>query len=146
MSGHQTEYCSERLQAVKDLYAEMFLLLDQSVQENPLTEKTGGLDPLIDRLMAAIDRQMTDFRREVEDARQSPGLSVAFQADLLEFEEQLGIGLKIMYDRVHRRALEMAEVREIMKGRFHLLQRKRRGAKGYQGRTPATSALIESQA
>jgi hypothetical protein len=143
MSTHQAEFCSQRLQDMQNLYAEFFLLLDQSVQEDPFAEPT-GLDRMIEQLMVTIDQEMKQFRREVEEARQGRALPETLQATLLEFDGHLAEGLKLMFDRVSRRTRELADAREQMKGRLQLIQRKRSGARGYRGHV-GKSILLESQ-
>ena len=143
MSTQQADFCSRRLEAMQNLYAEFFLLLEQSIGEDPFADPT-GLDRLIEQLMVTIDLEMKHFRREVAEARQAGTLPEALQATLLEFDGHLAEGLKLMLDHVSQRSRELTEVRDQMKGRLQLIQRKRHGAHGY--RNPiAKSALLESQ-
>lgn len=135
---------SIRLQSVKDTFAELFMLMDSSVRENPLTENVGGLDKLIEPLMRNAEQLMLDFRREVAEARQHGSISPATEAAIGEFEGQLRVVLELMSERVTRRAGELTIQCDDLKDRFQLVRRKQRGAEGYRNKFTG-SKLLDSK-
>lgn len=114
------------------------------MREDPLTQPAGGLDRTIEQLMATIDQNMKDFRRDVDRAEGQGSLGASLKATILEFDGQLRTGLEIMSERVARRTVELAQARDQMKERLILVQRKRQGAKGYRPHK-STSTLLKSQ-
>jgi hypothetical protein len=134
MPSAQSDYLAARLQAVKDLYAEMFILMDRSVQEDPLKENIGGLDRLIRPRMAQLEQTMKVFRREVEDARAAAALPAPLAAAIGEFEEQLRSCLQIMSGRVNKRIAELSLCHAALKEQMNLVKHKKRGAAGYRNK------------
>lgn len=139
----KNDYLAARLKSVQDLYAEMFFLLDRSVEEDPLTEQTGGMDLAIARLMENIGSTMQAFRGEMDEARQGGTLDPALQAALDEFEHSLGDGLRIMIERLTRRSRQLGEARDGLREKLVQLRHKRQGAQGYRGFK--NSKLIDSR-
>lgn len=129
---HHIDCIRTGLQAVKDLYAELFMLLDRSVAEDPLTEQIGGLDRMIGQLMPEVDARMRDFREALARARAEGGLDAETEAAVAEFEAKLREGLEIMSGRMRQRMVELARDRVQVKERLGALNQKRQGAKGYK--------------
>lgn len=138
------EFLAAQLQALKDLYAEFFMLMDGSVQEDPMTEQTGGLDKAIAALMETIDKSTAEFREGVARARAGEGLGDALSAEIAEFEDLLRAGLRIMGERIQARAAEFADARDQLKERLLNLRRKRQGAQGYRAYTRDRKLLDSS--
>lgn len=129
---HQIDCIRVGLQVVKDLYAELFMLMERSVAEDPLTEQTGGLDMAIARLIPEIEARMRDFRGALAQARAGCGLDAPTEGEVAEFEEKLRAGLEIMVGRVRRRTEELTRDRELLKERLAAINHKRQGTRGYR--------------
>ena len=129
---HQLDCIRVGLQVVKDLYAELFMLLERSVAEDPLTEQIGGLDMAIARLIPEIEARMRDFRGALAQARAGCGLDAPTSSDVADFEDKLRAGLTIMAGRVRQRTEELTLEREQLKERLATLNHKRQGARGYR--------------
>jgi hypothetical protein len=121
-----------RMQAVKDLYAELFLLLLRSVEEPPETPAPLKTDRAIEPLMLTIDEAMRDFLDSLHSARAERAIPTALNGEILRFEGQLKKALTSMHARIHARMAELEREREALKGRLQLVQRKRAGARGYR--------------
>lgn len=132
MLQYQGEIITVRLQELQAHYAELFLLLERSAEEDPLTEQTGGLDQTIASRLEAVAPLLQTFRQEVAQARATAALAPELDAAIQEFEESLRAGLQIMSDRLNRRAGELTQAREQIKERLQHLKRKRQGANGYR--------------
>ena len=132
MQALSNDLIAHRLESVKGLYAELFLLMDQSLQEDPLTEATGALDCAIDQLMITIELTTQEFRREVESARGGRQLDETLDGALMEFDERLREGLQLMLERIRRRTEELARDRDQLKDRLQSLRQSWRGAQGYR--------------
>lgn len=131
-----------QLQQVKELYAELFMLLVQSIAEDPMEQAIGAVDRSIEQLMASIDAHMKDLRVAIGAA--GP-LEPALDTNIRQFETQLRQGLAKMADAVKRRSEELSAARERLKERLRMVQLKGRGAQGYRRRQAPTARLIESQ-
>lgn len=138
------EFLAARLLALKDLYAEFFMLMEGSVEEDPMTEQLGGLDKVIAALMETIDTSMAEFREAVARARAGEGLGDTLAAEIAEFENLLRAGLQIMSQRIQARAAEFAAARDELKDRLLNLRRKRQSAQGYRGYTRDRKLLDSS--
>jgi hypothetical protein len=132
-----------RFNTVRELYAEFFLLLDQSVSEEPAPGRGASLDRTIDLLMKTIEQEMGDFRREVDHARATGALDGALSETILTFDAQLREALKLLSECVTRRIAQLGHAREELKGRLTTMQAKKRGARGYRG-AAQSGRLVES--
>jgi hypothetical protein len=144
MTAITSDAIAHRIDSIKGLYAELFLLMDQSMREDPLTEATGALDCAIEQLMVTIDLTMKEFRREVDEARQRRRLTEDVDRALLEFDGQLREGLELMIARVRQRVGFLAQERDQLKGRLQTIRQTWRGAKGYRPRA-GSNMLIDSK-
>jgi hypothetical protein len=133
-----------QLQTVKDVYAEFFLLLDQSLREDPLAEEAGRLNGIIEPLMATIERATAELRAAVADHRARSPLSPTLEQSIGEFDRQLHAMLQLMLDRVRQRTQRVSQERDRVKGELQLIRRKRSGAKGYRPRIEG-SLLVKSK-
>jgi hypothetical protein len=120
------------MQAVQELYAELFLLMIQSLEEPLEADDFGSADLAVERLMTAIDDTMAVFMREVRSARADGTISPQLDGEILRFQSQLKEGLTAMHQRVRTRMDTMEREREDLKTRLRLVQRKRTGAEGYR--------------
>ena len=136
---------TRRLRDVKDLYAELFALLVESIAEDPLEQAVGGVDRSIESLMGSIESHMDDLRREIQQAGGDGGPDPSIGRATNEFEAQLRDGLGLMARRVRERSEELAATRENIKERLRLVQLKGRGARGYRRPDTASEALVESR-
>ncbi|MCE5229125.1 hypothetical protein LLG95_05965 [bacterium] len=140
MTPNAEQAIAYQLQQVKDLYAELFLLLVQSIAEDPLEQAIGAVDTSIEQLMRSIDSHMQGLREAIaEGAPLEPSLN----NDVKQFEIQLRMGLEKMVEAVRRRSDELAATRDQIKQRLQSVQLKGKGAKGYRRHAPATARLIE---
>ncbi len=140
--GNAEREIASRLRQVKDLYAELFMLLVQSIAEDPMETAVGGVDAAIERLMGSIEAHMRGLREAI--AAGGP-LDPSVDAGVKQFEEQLRAGLEKMVAAVRRRSDELTATRDRIKERLRAVQLKGRGAQGYRSRLSRTSRLIESQ-
>lgn len=139
--GNEREIAN-RLQQVKELYAELFMLLVQSIAEDPVEQVVGGIDAAIERLMGSIESHMVGMREAI--AAGGP-LEPSLDTGVKQFETQLRIGLEKMVVAIRRRQDELAATRDQLKERLRAVQLKGKGAQGYRSRMSRTSRLIESQ-
>ncbi|MCL5270051.1 MAG: hypothetical protein M1457_05770 [bacterium] len=143
MESHATAPLADQLALVKELYGELFILLDQSLAEEPTCGVPSRLDADIEILMGRIDGEMRRFRREMEEtggSAPSGGLDTAID----EFKVQLSDGLRIMGDRLCRRMDELARQRDGLRERLRMNLRKQTGVRGY-GPRAGGSMLLESR-
>lgn len=132
------------LQDVKELYGELFLMLMQSVVEDPLDPATRALDGHIAGLMEAIETHMGRFREALSEARGQNALDAGLEEEVATFNRQLREGLQAMSLRVAARSQELTAQREEFKDRLRGLQQKQRGAKGYR-RKASGGGLIQAE-
>ena len=132
------------LQDVKVLYAELFLMLMQSVIEDPLEPGSRALDAHIETLMRTIEEHMHKFRASLALARGEHGLDPSFEAEVEKFNAQLREGLTAMNVRVATRSRELSEQRDEFKSKLKFLQHKQRGAQGYR-RKASGGGLIQAE-
>lgn len=147
VATHQApDWLKYQLQNVKNLYAELFLLLVTSVEEDPLGDQPiGGNDAVIEQLMDAIEDNMKQFRDALDGARAAESLPPELSHDIHAFEDQLKEGLSTMAARVQARTEEMQLERNAIRERLGTVKQKKRGAKGYRSPRETTSALMDSQ-
>ena len=135
---------TQSLQDVKELYAELFLMLMQSVIEDPLDPATHALDAHVEDLMHSIESHMRKFRDDLAWARGQNALEPGFDAEVDLFQSQLREGLQAMSLRVATRSRELSQQRDEFKTRLRAVQQKQRGAKGYR-RKASGGALLQSE-
>jgi hypothetical protein len=129
-NGHQ-ESLGRQMQTVQNLYAELFMLLLESMEEPLAAPGFGGVDLMIEKLMERIDDTMAAFVGDVRRARDEGSLAPRLDGEIREFEAQLKDGLTSMHTRIQGRIVQMAREREDLKERLRLVQRKRTGTRGY---------------
>lgn len=139
-----TELLSHQMQVMKDLYAEFFLLMLMSVEEEPGEPGTGVIDGTIEALMGRIDEEMRGFRERMAISRGERLLPEKLDAEMQEFETGLRDGLQGMLRRLESRRQQLTTQMSEMKDRLKLVQRKRTGARGYQ-RGIGNGQLMDSQ-
>jgi len=133
-----------QLQTVKDVYAEFFLLLDQSLQEDPLADAAGCLNGVIEPLMASIEQATAELRAAVADHRARRPLPRELEQSIEAFDAQLRAMLQGMLERVRQRTQWVSQERDRVKGELQFIRRKRNGAKGYRPRIEG-SLLLKSK-
>lgn len=133
---------SRQLQQVKNLYAELFMLLVQSIAEDPLEHAVGGIDATIEQLMRSIESHMQEMREAIAAGG---SLDSSLDTNVTQFETQLRLGLEKMVAAIRRRQDELTATREQLKERLRAVQLKGKGAQGYRSRMSRTSRLIESR-
>lgn len=122
---------SRDLDTVKELYGQLFLLLEQAVEEDPLARASAQLDLAIRQLTHVIDVKMVPFREEVRQARQSGVLSPENGEAIAAFESSLVKGLTIMRDCVGIRSRDIARQRDEIRSKLKKVHHKKSGMKGY---------------
>ncbi len=139
------EAIGRQLAEVQDLYAQLFLLMVQSIAEDPLEEATGGIDSAIEMLMVSIDSHMSELRETLAAEQAAGGPDETMRHAAEDFESRLREGLSLMAERVRRRTGELTATREQLKDRLRMVQLKGKGARGY--RQPVIgNGLIQSRA
>lgn len=144
MSLSENHKIERELDAVKELYAQLFLLLEQSALEDPLIRASTELDLTIRRLMERVDEKMDHFRQEETLARQAGSLSPAVDTSIKDFNDSLARGLTAMHGRLDERTTAMARQRDEMRDKLKKANHKKRGMKGY-GIPRAGAKFIESE-
>ncbi|HOE97970.1 MAG TPA: hypothetical protein PLS90_09950 [Candidatus Sumerlaeota bacterium] len=130
-----------QLESVKQLYGELFLLLSQSIEEDPLTQATGGVDHLIEPLMLTVAHEMSLLRDSVDHLRAVGRLPADLNESIEAFNGQLTEGLRDMADRIDQRTRLLAAQRDEFRERLRLVQRKHQGARGYRRHAMPGAAL-----
>ena len=141
MDQTSADALAHQLHLVRDLYAELLLLLTQSIQEDPLEEAGGGFDGLIDPLMERIGREMADFHRAIERARQQGCLPAELAGEIETFQQQLRDNLPLLATRLLERSAELGDQRDALKNKVNMVQKKRKGARGYHSGQAAKASL-----
>ena len=135
-----------QLAHVRELYAELFMLMLQSIAEDPLESATGAVDASIENLMRSIEGNMAGLRRAVDRTRGAGGPEPELAGAVAEFEAQLRDGLGSMSEQVRLRTETLARERETLKSSLQLVQRRRSGTRGYRAPGSSYGTIIESQA
>lgn len=131
-SRFPAESLAFQMQTVKDLYAELFMLMLGSLELDASDRSGASADGAIERLMQSIDGSMRDFLATARAAREDRAAPEALDGELLRFETQLKEGLELMHGRIERRMAAMAAERDDLKNKLQLVQRKRGGTRGYR--------------
>lgn len=146
MNPEPSASLDHQLQKLKDLYAQLFILMDQSLTEQ-LDQSSGGVDPSLRQLMQLIEQTHQTFQKRLQRQRAEGELSSQFMRTVRQFEIQLCEGLNLLSDRIRTRTGELASERETVKEQIDMALRKQRGARGYGGGPRRSlSRLIESDA
>jgi len=133
MSAETQPRIEHRLSTVRELYSELFILLDQSLVEEPDAARGGSLDRTIEHLMNTIEGEMKDLRRDVDEARRGRPLDAPLDEAIVSFDAQLREGLTLLADCVKRRVAQLSQAREALKARLQAVHARQRGARGYRG-------------
>lgn len=120
------------MQAVKDLYTQLFMLMLHSVEEDPEQSEETGTDTAIESLMETIEGSMQEFLGSVHTSRDSGAIAPELDGEIRAFEDNLKEALSTMHTRVQARMAQMARERDELKSRLQMIQRKRSGARGYR--------------
>ena len=78
-------------------------------------------------------------------SRTGRALPPRLDGEIMVFNRQLREGLETMAGRIRERSRELAAERDAMKSRLRLIQRKRKGARGYRPRV-TSHVLMNSEA
>lgn len=138
-----------RVEKLKELYAELFILLDESLNANP--ERTGKfeeaheLDRAIQQLMTHITGRAQEYRAFLQSAGDWQSIcSDALIGQIGEFNSKLQSGLEATLERVTTRTTEVSEARIAVKGELNALQEKKKGRLAYKGPSNPPSTLLDS--
>lgn len=140
-----------RVEALKGLYAEFFLLMDMNLEERPELDEspppTNDLDSTISGLMDDIQKRMGELREFLgreKGWRDQCGPETLKNID--EFQLQLASGLEAVLVRVEQRGGELEKARDEAKSALTGLIGKNKSKIAYQGRVNAPSTLFDSKA
>ena len=141
-----------RVEELKALYAQLFVLLDSSVNEEP---DENGLYPRSEELRAPLAGLMNDIRGCGQDFSDMLGAqpnwrelcSPEFAAEVEDFKGRLSGVLESMAARIQERMKDLEERRERLKDDLQALNGKQKTRAGYK--SPAenpVSMLFSSEA
>lgn len=140
-----------RVDALKTLYAEFFLLMDINLEEHPELKAdappTNDLDSTISGLMDDIQKRMGelhDYLGRQKDWRNQCSPETLKNVD--DFQLQLASGLEAVLSRVEQRGGELEKARDEAKSALTGLIGKNKSKVAYQGPVNAPSTLFDSKA
>lgn len=136
---------------LKDLYAELFVLLNQTVSEAPdesnAFPKSEALQPTIDDLMRTIDGKSEEFRNFLTGSGDWKQLARPdLRIEIEDFTTQLSTGLEIMSDQLNRAMNLATDERDEVRNDLSKLNDRQRGRQAYRDPSNDPSALFDSEA
>ena len=139
-----------RLDELKELYAQFFLLMGQSI--GGITpgaidlETATVLDEPIQRLMQAIGERQISFHKSLAKLAQSgESCSPDLKADIDEFTSKLEAGLGSTLGRVQQAIDAMGGQRDRVKDELSAIQGKKLGRRAYSQPANPVSTLLNSK-
>lgn len=140
------------IEALKTLYAELFVMLDQTIDE-PLDPdaafpRTAALQSTMTGLMDEIGQRSRQFEELLSsELGWTSRCSDAVREEIMTFRSGLALGLRVMLDRIEARAESLSTERDRVKDDLREIQTRRKTGKAYRGRPfNPVSTLLSSEA
>jgi predicted nucleic acid-binding Zn-ribbon protein len=132
------------LQDTQDTYAQLLVLIEQSVQSDPETQASQAMafEAQIDDLMQQADAQLTVLRKQIEPwSERRKAYPPELAAKVEKFLSLLEKGLTGIKSQVDHRVADLEERREEIQKSLAEISQQRKGLQGYKSKGTGSKLL-----